>query len=101
MHITLTGELLVAIGRAPNTQDIVLDSIGIPPGSWLTVDDALRVVGAGEWLYAAGDVNRRALLTHQGKYQARVLGDAIVARAKGEPVDTGAWGRHAFRATPG
>ena len=105
VHITLTDggeveadELLVAIGRSPNTQDIGLDSIGLKPGAWLTVDDALRVEGAGEWLYAAGDVNRRALLTHQGKYQARALGDAIVARAAGEPVETGAWGRHAVTA---
>jgi dihydrolipoamide dehydrogenase len=105
VHVTLTGgerieadEVLVAIGRTPNTEDIGLDSIGLKPGSWLTVDDALRVGGAGEWLYAAGDVNRRALLTHQGKYQARVLGDAIVARAKGEPVDTGVWGRYAVTA---
>ena len=29
----------------------------------------------------------RALLTHMGKYQARVCGDVIAARAKGEPVD--------------
>ncbi|XVV14997.1 dihydrolipoyl dehydrogenase family protein [Actinoplanes sp. CA-131856] len=91
-------ELLVAIGRVPNTQDIGLDSIGLKPGSWLTVDEALRVEGAGEWLFAAGDVNRRSLLTHQGKYQARALGDAIAARAKGEPVDTGAWGRYAVTA---
>jgi dihydrolipoamide dehydrogenase len=91
-------EVLVAIGRTPNTEDIGLDSIGLKPGSWLTVDDALRVHGAGDWLYAAGDVNRRALLTHQGKYQARALGDAIAARAKGEPVDTGAWSRHAATA---
>lgn len=105
VHITLADgehiaadELLVAIGRAPNTSDIGLDAIGLVPGSWLTVDDALRVDGAGEWLYAAGDVNRRVLLTHQGKYQARALGDAIVARATGEPVDTGAWGRYAVTA---
>ncbi|XVU27703.1 dihydrolipoyl dehydrogenase family protein [Actinoplanes sp. CA-054009] len=105
VHVTLTDggrvegdELLVAIGRVPNTRDIGLDRIGFEPGSWLVVDDALRVVGGGEWLYAAGDVNRRALLTHQGKYQARALGDAIVARAKGEPVETGAWGRHAVTA---
>jgi pyruvate/2-oxoglutarate dehydrogenase complex dihydrolipoamide dehydrogenase (E3) component len=105
VHVTLAGgdrveadELLVAIGRTPNTQDIGLDAVGLKPGSWLTVDDVLRVDGAGDWLFAAGDVNRRALLTHQGKYQARVLGDAIVARAKGEPVDTGAWGRHAVTA---
>lgn len=34
------------------------------------------------------------LLTHQGKYQARAVGDVIVARATGAPVDDGRWGRH-------
>ncbi len=37
----------------------------------------------GGWLYACGDVNHLALLTHMGKYQARVCGDAIAARAAG------------------
>ena len=37
----------------------------------------------GGWLYACGDVNDLALLTHMGKYQARVCGDAIAARAAG------------------
>jgi pyruvate/2-oxoglutarate dehydrogenase complex dihydrolipoamide dehydrogenase (E3) component len=93
-------ELLVAVGRTPNTLDLGLDRIGLKPGTWLTVDDTLRVLGedgtpAGDgWLYAAGDVNHRALLTHQGKYQARAAGDVIVARAKGEPVQDGPWGRH-------
>jgi dihydrolipoamide dehydrogenase len=64
----------------------------------------MRVVGEGGapiddgWLYAAGDVNRRVLLTHQGKYQARAVGDVIVARAKGETVEDGRWGRHAATA---
>ncbi|WP_433318453.1 dihydrolipoyl dehydrogenase family protein [Micromonospora sp. CA-269861] len=87
-------EVLVAIGRTPNTQEIGLDGIGLAPGAWLAVDDTLRVVGGGEWLYAAGDVNRRVLLTHQGKYQARAVGDVIVARAKGAAVEDGRWGRH-------
>ncbi|MFY1616288.1 dihydrolipoyl dehydrogenase family protein [Micromonospora sp. WMMD736] len=87
-------EVLVAVGRTPNTQDIGLDRVGLAPGAWLAVDDTLRVVGGGEWLYAAGDVNRRVLLTHQGKYQARAVGDVIVARAKGEEVEDGRWGRH-------
>ncbi|MET7403844.1 NAD(P)/FAD-dependent oxidoreductase [Dactylosporangium sp. NPDC005572] len=108
VRVTLTDgeqveadELLVAIGRTPNTQDLGLDRIGLKPGAWLTVDDTLRVVGEdgapvgdGGWLYAAGDVNRRVLLTHQGKYQARAVGDVIVARATGEAVDDGRWGRH-------
>jgi peptidoglycan/LPS O-acetylase OafA/YrhL len=59
----------------------------------------MRVAGIGDgWLYAAGDVNRRVLLTHQGKYQARAVGDVIVARAKGDAVDDGRWGRHAATA---
>ncbi|MFE0418270.1 dihydrolipoyl dehydrogenase family protein [Streptomyces tendae] len=107
VHITLTtgevveaDEVLVAVGRTPNTQDIGLDAVGLTPGDWLTVDDTLRVIGddgellADGWLYAAGDVNRRVLLTHQGKYQARAVGDAIVARAQGEAVDDSQWGRH-------
>ncbi|MEU7949210.1 NAD(P)/FAD-dependent oxidoreductase [Micromonospora taraxaci] len=87
-------EVLVAVGRTPNTQDIGLDRVGLAPGAWLAVDDTLRVGGGGEWLYAAGDVNRRVLLTHQGKYQARAVGDVIVARAKGATVEDGRWGRH-------
>ncbi|GAA4495791.1 NAD(P)/FAD-dependent oxidoreductase [Actinoallomurus oryzae] len=97
-------ELLVAIGRTPNTGDIGLDRVGLTPGAWLTVDDTMRVLGddgtpiGDGWLYAAGDVNRRVLLTHQGKYQARAAGDVIVARAKGEAVEDGRWGRHAATA---
>jgi len=34
------------------------------------------------------------LLTHQGKYQARAVGDVIVARAKGEAADDRPWGQH-------
>ncbi len=77
-------ELLVATGRRPRTEDIGLGTVGLAAGSWLDVDDTLAVRGVeGGWLYAAGDVNHRALLTHQGKYQARACGDAIAARAQG------------------
>ncbi len=50
-----------------------------------------------DWLYAAGDVNARALLTHMGKYQARVAGTVIAARAQGRAL-TGAWTQHAATA---
>ena len=33
---------------------------------------------ANAWLYAIGDVNGRALLTHMGKYQARIAADSIL-----------------------
>jgi pyruvate/2-oxoglutarate dehydrogenase complex dihydrolipoamide dehydrogenase (E3) component len=83
-------EVLAATGRAPRTEDIGLESVGLTPGSWLEVDATMRVPAAdGGWLYAAGDVNHLALLTHMGKYQARICGDAIAARAGGkEPTVT-------------
>ncbi|MDP8977434.1 MAG: NAD(P)/FAD-dependent oxidoreductase, partial [Actinomycetota bacterium] len=86
-------ELLVATGRRPATDDLGLDTVGLEPGGPLHVDDSLRVTGVdGGWLYAVGDVNGRALLTHQGKYQARILGDVLAGR------DIGAWADH--RAVP-
>ncbi|MFJ9210179.1 NAD(P)/FAD-dependent oxidoreductase [Streptomyces sp. L-9-10] len=103
--VTLAGgeriecdEVLFATGRAPRTDDAGLASVGLEPGSWLTVDDTCRVEGS-DWLYAVGDVNHRALLTHQGKYQARIAGAVIVARAQGVPtLDAGPWGSHAATA---
>jgi len=77
-------EVLSAVGRSAHTGDIGLETVGLAPGSWLDVDDTMGVTGVdGGWLYAAGDVNHLALLTHMGKYQARVCGDAIAARAGG------------------
>jgi dihydrolipoamide dehydrogenase len=77
-------EVLAAAGRTPKTRDIGLPAVGLEDGSWLSVDDTMRVTAVpGGWLYAAGDVNHLALLTHMGKYQARICGDAIAARAAG------------------
>jgi pyruvate/2-oxoglutarate dehydrogenase complex dihydrolipoamide dehydrogenase (E3) component len=78
---TVTAEhLLVAIGRHPHTDRLGLDTVGLNPGRSVEVDDRLQVPGH-EWLYAVGDVNGRALLTHAGKYQARIAADNILGRA--------------------
>ena len=91
----VADEVLFATGRAPATDDLGLETVGLVPGDWLEVDDGLRVTAVRDgWLYAAGDVNRRALLTHQGKYQARIAGEAIALRARGGSPDTAAWGAH-------
>ena len=34
--------------------------------------------GGNDWLYAIGDVNGRVLLTHMGKYQARIAAEVIL-----------------------
>jgi dihydrolipoamide dehydrogenase len=78
----LTGdELLVAAGRRPATSDLGLDEIGLEPGKAIHVDDRLRATGVDQgWLYAIGDCNGRALLTHMGKYQARIAADVILGK---------------------
>ncbi|MGP3922390.1 dihydrolipoyl dehydrogenase family protein [Streptomyces sp. 8N616] len=92
----VADEVLFATGRAPRTDDLGLETIGLEPGSWLEVDDTCRVKALDDgWLYAVGDANRRALLTHQGKYQARIAGGVIAARARGAvELKTGPWGAH-------
>ena len=94
------SEILVATGRTARTKDIGLESVGLAAGDWLSVDDTMLVHDT-DWLYAVGDVNHRALLTHQGKYQARAAGDVIVARAHGAPVDDAPWGTHVATADHG
>jgi pyruvate/2-oxoglutarate dehydrogenase complex dihydrolipoamide dehydrogenase (E3) component len=81
------AEVLCALGRRPATSDVGLETVGLEPGTYLRVDDSMRVDGF-DWLYAAGDVNGRNLLTHMGKYQGRICGDVIAARAEGEPDDS-------------
>ncbi|KFE68300.1 dihydrolipoyl dehydrogenase family protein [Hyalangium minutum] len=74
-------ELLVAMGRVANTAEVGLETVGLTPGKPVEVDDQLRAKGVeGGWLYACGDVNGRNLLTHMGKYQARLAGDHIAGR---------------------
>jgi dihydrolipoamide dehydrogenase len=83
-------EIVVAAGRSPVTDDIGLERLGLDVSEshgYLQTDDHMAVVGGGDWLYAVGDVNGRALLTHMGKYQGRIAGDVIAARAEGRSID--------------
>ncbi|MFW6195374.1 MAG: dihydrolipoyl dehydrogenase family protein, partial [Chloroflexota bacterium] len=77
-----SDRLLVAAGRKPRTESLGLDKVGLEPGKFIEVDDQMRAKGVdGGWLYAVGDVNGRALLTHMGKYQARILGDILAGKS--------------------
>ena len=86
--VVKADEVLAALGRRPASDDIGLETVGLEPGGYLEVDESMRVTGIeGGWLYATGDVNGRNLLTHMGKYQGRVCGDVIAARARGDADD--------------
>jgi pyruvate/2-oxoglutarate dehydrogenase complex dihydrolipoamide dehydrogenase (E3) component len=88
-----SSEILVATGRRAITEGLGLEAMGldaaaIKAGRPIAVDESLLVAGATSnystpWLYAAGDVNRRATLTHTSKYHGRITANAIVARARG------------------
>ena len=88
----LTGdEILVAVGRRPATAELGLETVGLEPGRYVEVDEHLRAVAVtGEWLYAVGDCNGKALLTHMGKYQARIAADVILGKDAADRAST-AW----------
>jgi pyruvate/2-oxoglutarate dehydrogenase complex dihydrolipoamide dehydrogenase (E3) component len=72
-------EILVAVGRRPATAGIGLEHAGLEPGRTVPVDGQLRAAGVpGGWLYAIGDCNGLAPLTHMGKYHGRVAAAAIL-----------------------
>lgn len=88
-------ELVVAVGRRANSDGLGLEEVGLPGTGFVGVDDQFEVLGvAGRWLYAVGDVCGRSLLTHMGKYQARIAGEVIAARAQGVPLETVPYNRH-------
>lgn len=95
---TVTGdEILVAAGRRPSTADLGLDTVGLEPGRFVDVDDHLRARAVeGSWLFAVGDCNGRSLLTHMGKYQARVAADVILGKPAAANADHGAVPRVTF-----
>jgi dihydrolipoamide dehydrogenase len=72
-------ELLVGVGRRAATRDLGLEAFGLEGGRAVEVDEKLRVPGH-DWLYAIGDANGRAQLTHIGKYHARIAADVILGR---------------------
>ena len=73
------AEVLVATGRRPATEELGLDSIGLSAAGF--ADPGARP----DWLHVVGDVGGQAPLTHWGKYNARLVGDLIAARAEGLP----------------
>ena len=75
----VADELLCASGRRHLTAEAGLETVGIAADGPVEVGDDLRVPGM-DWLYVLGDANGRALLTHEGKYQARIASDVICGR---------------------
>jgi pyruvate/2-oxoglutarate dehydrogenase complex dihydrolipoamide dehydrogenase (E3) component len=58
------SDVLIAVGRSPNTDDLGLDKAGVAtgPGGYITVDERLATNVEGIW--ALGDCNGRGAFTH-------------------------------------
>ena len=77
-------EVVLAAGRRTNTDNIGLETLGLPSGGCVSVNDHLQAVGVtGGWLYALGDTTGRARLSHISTYHGHVVADIIAARAAG------------------
>lgn len=65
-------EILVAVGRRPNTEHLGLDEAGVETdGGWVTVDDRLRT--SQRHIFGAGDVTGGYLFTHVADHEARTV----------------------------
>ena len=92
---TADGDVLVAaLGRKPRTQELGLETVGLEGGGYVEVDENMQVPGH-DWLFAIGDVNGRVLLTHMGKYQARLAAEHILGNPSA--AEHGADGRQSPR----
>ena len=68
----VAGEILIAAGRAPNVEDLGLETVGVELGeAGVKVDDGLRTTN--KKIFAAGDVCSRRHFTHNSDAQARIV----------------------------
>ena len=68
----IADEILVTIGRAPNTEGLGLEAAGVRYGKrGVEVDDNLRT--SNKRIYACGDVASPFQFTHVADAQARIV----------------------------
>jgi pyruvate/2-oxoglutarate dehydrogenase complex dihydrolipoamide dehydrogenase (E3) component len=72
-------QVLVALGRRPNSDGLGLEAVGVSTNhaGYVEVDANMRV---NDWLYVIGDLNGRAPFTHMGKYQARIASAHVLGQ---------------------
>lgn len=71
----VSSEIMVATGRIPSVDSLGLENLQLTPQDLLEGN-------LPQWLYVVGDASGKTALTHQGKYQARVLGSALAGQGE-------------------
>ena len=75
-------QILVAVGRRPNTENLGLERVGVNTDErgYVVVDS--RMATAGDHIYAAGDVTGKMPFTHVAAYQARLVVTNAMLRSR-------------------
>lgn len=75
-------QILIAVGRSPNTQELGLEKAGIDlePGGFIKVNQYLQTTRKNIW--AIGDVTNYPQLAHTASSQARVVADNILGKQR-------------------
>ena len=75
------SHLLLAVGRAPNTEDLGLAAAGIKTDArgYIEVDQALRTANPGVW--ALGDCNGKGAFTHTAWNDYEIVADNLLSSA--------------------
>ena len=69
---------LIATGRQPNSDQLGLESVGLPSGAWIPVNEHMQT--SIESVYAIGDVNGISLLDSVATAQANVAINHILGK---------------------
>lgn len=69
-EVLASDQLLVALGRSPNSEGFGLESIGVHTDRFVQVNDKLQT--SQKHIYAVGDVSGPYLLSHMANYQAKL-----------------------------
>ena len=74
--------LLLAVGRAPNTDDLGLEAAGIKTDKrgYIEVDEALRTTNQNVW--ALGDCNGKGAFTHTAYNDYEIVADNLLSNAR-------------------
>lgn len=80
-HSLEVDKLIVAVGRRPNTHDLLdpLAGITLDERGFIAVDDECRTAAPNVW--AVGDVVRGPMLAHKGSEEGVMVADLIAGRA--------------------
>jgi dihydrolipoamide dehydrogenase len=70
-------QVLVAVGRKPNTEDLGLDEIGVSPNEQglIEVDDECRT--SAKNVFAIGDITPGPMLAHRASRQGKIAAEVI------------------------